>query len=330
MKRLEGLDALRGIAALLVAVGHAYRMAGIEIFFLQHYLVVDFFFLLSGFVMAMSADTSDPARFIVSRWRRLWLPMAAGAVMGLVVAHVADGDSLQAAALPFIAAVMLIPYGGGTFPLNPPAWSITFELVANAVHALFLGRARNLFLVAIVAGSALLIAASSDTMDIGWEDTLWLAAPRVLMTYCLGMLIYRLNGTTARLHWTVAAAGLPAMVLLASTWPGRTEIVFVLAFTPMVLLAGLGWQPAWGRILGAFSFPLYALHWNVERAMLKADFGPEAMFCASLAAVFIIGLLIDRRCRSALRDFVGTATPNTSRRERYSPQMLPEHAQSGD
>ena len=70
--RLLGLDALRGIAAIMVVMFHlGLPMMG-------SHLAVDFFFMLSGFVMARTYDerlqtgAMSPLAFMIKRYRRLW------------------------------------------------------------------------------------------------------------------------------------------------------------------------------------------------------------------------------------------------------------------
>ena len=78
---------MRGIAAIAVMLTHAQgKFSGIE-GFSRAYLLVDFFFLLSGFVLGLAADPQLRAgmgceRFMRARWRRLWPMIAIGALLG--------------------------------------------------------------------------------------------------------------------------------------------------------------------------------------------------------------------------------------------------------
>ncbi|RWH17217.1 acyltransferase family protein, partial [Mesorhizobium sp.] len=79
--RLYGLDALRGVAALAVALhhfAHAYHLPPLPI---NPFLAVDLFFILSGFVMARTYEGRlrnglTTVRFIGLRYRRLFMPLA--------------------------------------------------------------------------------------------------------------------------------------------------------------------------------------------------------------------------------------------------------------
>ena len=54
--RLGGLDQLRGVAALLVLGYHIWTEFNVGPIFRRSYLAVDFFFMLSGFVMARTYE----------------------------------------------------------------------------------------------------------------------------------------------------------------------------------------------------------------------------------------------------------------------------------
>ena len=89
MSRLSGLDALRGVAAIMVVLLHVNHLAGDAGWFTAGYLAVDLFFMLSGYVLARTFDRrleSDLSAmdFLVIRLRRLWPVMAVGALLGLV------------------------------------------------------------------------------------------------------------------------------------------------------------------------------------------------------------------------------------------------------
>ncbi|MBV1689353.1 hypothetical protein KRR38_17160 [Novosphingobium sp. G106] len=105
--------------------------------------MADFFFLLPGYVMARTfeermKDDLTAVGFVIVRFRGLWPPAAAGYLIGAATLLGTLGTSFIAAIM--IPAILLVPIPTrlGTFPLNAPAWSINFEILANAGHALFL------------------------------------------------------------------------------------------------------------------------------------------------------------------------------------------------
>jgi peptidoglycan/LPS O-acetylase OafA/YrhL len=152
-ERLPQLDALRAIAAVFVLLFHYDTAFGGLTLFQHSQLAVDFFFLLSGFVLSAGVergcyDLVSGAGFIIERIGRLWPMMAAGSIIGLA-ATVFDGASFASGST-LLLALLFIP--GRTpreaiFPLNGAQWSLLFELIANAAHALILWRLRTRMLL---------------------------------------------------------------------------------------------------------------------------------------------------------------------------------------
>ena len=182
------LDALRGVAALIVLYYHCFECFGYEIaegtgLFTQHcdhgYLAVDFFFLLSGFVIAYAYDdrrTMTFGTFARRRLIRLHPMVVAGAVIGLVC-YLADGGTNWSGqvvqpgyvALAFAMTLVMLPVapGWGTdvrgnnemFPLNGPQWSLFFEYIGNILYALLLRRLPTKALAVVVAATGIALGA---------------------------------------------------------------------------------------------------------------------------------------------------------------------------
>lgn len=156
--RLAGLDALRGIAALLVMGLHANAVFhGLEPFS-KGYLGVDFFLMLSGFLMARIteprlADGMAPQQFMVARYKRFWGMVALGSLIGLPYLWVRSGAEWWPFLPALIANFALLPWPVANllFALNIPAWTIFAELVANAAHVFALRRLPNTALAALTA-----------------------------------------------------------------------------------------------------------------------------------------------------------------------------------
>lgn len=132
-ERLGGLDMLRGVAALSVAFLHVpLAFPAVDTPFTKAYLAVDFFFMLSGFVLTRTyqprfAAGLGAARFMSLRFKRLWPTIAVGAVFGLISAI--GAYTPEKLALLFAMNLALVPYifGGGkaaVFPLNGAFWSV--------------------------------------------------------------------------------------------------------------------------------------------------------------------------------------------------------------
>ena len=180
--RYEILDGLRGIAAVLVVFFHMLETysAGPAYQIINHgYLAVDFFFLLSGFVIGYAYD---------DRWDRLTLwgffkrrlvrlqPMVImGTVIGACLYFFGEGGFPLIGQVPgwkvllaFVMGCLMIPCGmkmdirgwGETNSFNGPNWSLTWEYLANILYAVVLRRLSKVVL------AVLAIAAAFCTLDI--------------------------------------------------------------------------------------------------------------------------------------------------------------------
>lgn len=268
------LDGLRGVAAFLVVFHHISvnwprPLAG-------GFIAVDFFFVLSGFVMSQAYDERfrqglTVRQFVHIRLRRLVPTMWAGIVVGFIyfcfrVHDVAAGLFLAAAAFAFIP---LIGAQAGIYPLDGVQWSLFFELVANVLHASIfrlLGE-RVLAVIAFLALTTFTIGSYSvgSTAVGDTTATFVLGFPRVVFGYVTGMLLYR-SRLRQSLPYLPAAVPIVAlvMIIMAVSWQLAwwSEMLAVIAM-PLVVLAGtraMTAAPEFCDRLGRLSFPVYAVH----------------------------------------------------------------------
>ena len=279
--RLPLLDGLRGIAALGVLAFHLPGFFHIPQMLPKAYLFVDFFFLLSGFVLtpviaARRASGVSATAFFVSRIRRFWPLAAVGTVLSALVFSTnpsfPDVFPKLALALAFIPAVFL---SHALFPLNVVQWSLFWELVANGAHARWWDRwaDRALWMMVVLCGAihgaAIVLI---GTGDIGAHFDYWyLAIPRVAFAYGIGMLVARhFTGAKAvsapqwflRGSLPVVAVALLPLTGDALLW---VEVGVVLFLFPIAFrwIASAMPEERWHRALsglGRISFPLYAVH----------------------------------------------------------------------
>ena len=310
--RLSGLEAVRGVAALMVAWEHAGMFGGYRTpasaLYDMGFLAVDLFFLLSGFVLARTYEHRMPGAvtFLCKRFARLWLPVAAGVMLGACY-YALVGTPADEMALHLALGLAILPLVGGAIMFNPPAWSIFFELFANFAHALALKRLSNKALGGIVALCAAVLMGSMDAkgINVGFNEYWWMGIPRVIMSYALGILIWRLNGDRAMVPGGVVWPMMAVYALVVALFPhwlgGGAQLAFVLLVNPLVLLASLGMKDSRAAVmLGAYSFPLYALHYPAQMLASSAGADWAGALVASLAISLGIGLLIDPRFRAAL------------------------------
>jgi len=315
--RLPGLDALRAIAALCVVVMHTSAIwPGAPRTMGPAYLAVDFFFLLSGFVMArtyegrMSAGAIGAGAFMTLRYRRLWPTMAIGAAASLPFLYrdVSEPARFLGAALPNL---LLLPtfVTKELFSLNTPAWSIFFELAANLVHVLVLHRLGQRALGAIVAVFGAAVAACAfhfGNLDLGSQSVNMVGGfARVGFSYGLGVLLWRAHRDRApiRVPRVLALIAMPLLFAGITAWQRegwRFDLGFVLIGGPLLLWGGLrlardAGARAQGLCMaaGALSFPLYAVHYPVllgaEAAGLARGWGPVAAVAAAALVAWVTG-----------------------------------------
>ncbi len=276
--RMAGLEALRGIAAFSVMLLHIPAIFhGPPPVFGKGYLGVDLFFMLSGFVMTrgfeakMAAGISLPG-FIRDRYIRMWPIMAVGGLIGLPLLWLRTPDHIQFGLIA-LANFLLLPvsFQRETFPLNVPAWTIFFILLGNLVHGLGLYRLSQRALVIAIAGCAVLlaiVASHAGSLDVGARpENLIYGIPRLLLSYLIGIGLSRAwrEKPIIFVPPIIGLAGMP--VLVAAAWRlGISSWVFDLAFVTLacpLLIAGCMNLTSGARLagfVGAWSFPLYAIH----------------------------------------------------------------------
>lgn len=229
----ELLDGLRGVAAVLVLFYHVFEgfsFAEITngdgdgiIRTLNHgHIAVDFFFILSGFVLSYAYDDRwekmNTWQFFKRRLIRLHPMLVMGAVIGVISFTFVGFEKWDGVAAPvgwvmiamlltmfLIPAVPGVPYevrgNGEMFPLNGPAWSLFFEYVGNVLYALVIRRLSTKLLAILAVALGYLHAwffvgnvSGYDIVGVGWtidEVNFWGGLVRMLFPFTVGMLLAR-------------------------------------------------------------------------------------------------------------------------------------------
>lgn len=220
------LDGLRGVAALMVVIyhifeGYAFAGGGIIESLNHGYLAVDFFFILSGFVVGYAYDdrlgkSMKTKDFLKRRLIRLHPMVIMGAVLGAATFCIQgstqwDGTeiSISLVMLSMLCAMLFIlAIPGGCyeirgnremFPLNGPSWSLFFEYIGNILYALFVRRLSTKLLTAIVVSLcigytafAVFDASGYGNMGVGWtlDSINFLGGMlRMLFPFSMGLLL---------------------------------------------------------------------------------------------------------------------------------------------
>lgn len=317
--RLSQLDGLRGIAAIIIMLYHMDAVFHVGRWFSRGYLMVDLFFLLSGFVIAVSTEKKLNAgigalAFTKARFVRLWPLVAVGAVVAGAYHLIAGSAGPAQIALALALDLAMIPTLSGAGPfyrLNGPQWTLFYELVVNFVHALLLRRVptRWLPVIAALCGAALFWTVrkhGADTMGVNaltWQ-TWYMPLPRVAWPYVLGVWlgrIYRDGARTPALPWWLALA-LPVVgMALVPSLPftrANGDLIVALVFLPIVMwLVAMSRPPQWLMPkldwLGAFSLPLYCVHLTILVSFEHLGRTP-AIMAAAVLACFVVSYVFFR------------------------------------
>ena len=199
--RYEILDGLRGVAAMVVVAFHmfeCYSPGPLEQIINHGYLAVDFFFALSGFVIAYAYDDRWDRMTLWEFFKRRIVRLHPMAVFGTLLCacffylgttttftKIAD-TSWQMFLLMILWCCTLIPVPpscdirgwNATNPINDPTWTLQFEYLANIVYALVIRRFSKLLLVI----SCLIAAFFTVTLTMN-IDLFGLLEPRSYAAY---------------------------------------------------------------------------------------------------------------------------------------------------
>lgn len=314
--RFSALDGLRGFAAMGIVVYHGVDLIGLRA--ASGYLAVDFFFCLSGFVIAAAYEQrllagEKLSRFVVARLTRLYPVYLLGMAVGLFYAVTTlswRGTNVEP--LNFVGSLALglvfLPsppdlvqsFSTRTFPFAIQAWSLFYELAANLFYAAtvgFLTTARLVLILLLTLPFLVHAAFSFGSLDLGAE---WITMPagfaRSFFSFFAGVLVFRLRPRGLVLPaWS---AWVCVIVLLAVLYvaPGSAGlraaydlIVAILVFPALTLAASCVSEGPRNRAIfsfaGAASYPLYILHGAFLMTM-RLVFGIFGLSAGDMSHVF--------------------------------------------
>ncbi|MDB4873394.1 MAG: acyltransferase [Gemmatimonadales bacterium] len=219
------LDGLRGVASVLVIIFHVLEtFTGGNKFvqIINHgYLAVDFFFLLSGFVVAYAYDDRwgkmTAWDFYKRRLVRLQPMVIMGSIIGAALFYFQISPAMpNIAGTPFWEVLVIMIIGATLIPvplsmdirgwqemhpLNGPAWSLFFEYIANILYAVLVRRFSKTVLSVFVTLAAFmliqyLVTSKSGDLIGGWSlnsEQLYIGFTRVLFPFFGGVLLCRIG-----------------------------------------------------------------------------------------------------------------------------------------
>ncbi|PVM84621.1 acyltransferase family protein [Caulobacter endophyticus] len=292
------LDGLRGVAALMVVAFHlfeAYSGGSPHKQIINHgYLAVDFFFLLSGFVVAYAYDDRWGAQgagmsqrqFYKRRLVRLQPMIVIGGLIGaalLAFQHSPMFPKLETVTAWQVTGVLLLSFvmipllpsaeirgWGEIYPLNGPQWSLFYEYVANILYAVGLRKLPIRWLAVLVAISALalvglLVLGPRGDVIGGWAldaKGVQIGLTRVMFPFFAGVLLMRL-GRRIKIRHGFALCSLLLVIALAlprfggpeRLWVnGLYEAACVILLFPLIVAIGAGEKDVEGPSLRVARF----------------------------------------------------------------------------
>lgn len=252
----ELLNGLRGVAAIMVIWYHIFEgfaTGPIDQRFNHGYLAVDFFFILSGFVIGYAYDDRwgrmSIKDFFKRRLIRLHPMVIMGAVLGTITFYIQgsqqwDGTPVSLSMLMFalLLNLFLIPTvpgsatevrgNGEMYPLNGPSWTLFFEYIGNILYALFLRRLSTKALTILTASTAIGLAAYAvcnlsgyGHLGVGWsmaDNNLLGGFLRLLFSFSIGLLMSRVF-KPAQVRGVFWICSISIVVLLSIPYIGSGE-----------------------------------------------------------------------------------------------------------
>jgi peptidoglycan/LPS O-acetylase OafA/YrhL len=271
------LDGLRGVAALTVVAFHlceAHATSHKDQIINHGYLAVDFFFLLSGFVIGYAYDDRWGRLTVGGFFKRRLVRLQPMVVLGMLIGagfFYFQESALWPAIGPtpgwkmllvMLIGCLMVPVPVSldirgwheTYPLNGPGWSLFFEYVANVLYATVVRRFSNValgVLVVLSAGALLHLAVTSPEGDVigGWSlepRQLHIGFARMMYPFFAGLLLFRLarlRSVANAFGWcslaVVAVLAMPRIGSPAQLWQnGLYDSLSIILVFPLIIFFG--------------------------------------------------------------------------------------------
>jgi len=312
----EILNGLRGVAAVMVVAFHvvvdsyAENSQFIRDNILSHaYMAVDFFFMLSGFVIGYAYDDRwekmSAGNFIKRRIFRLHPMVIFGTLLGLILFYFGASTifplirdvPLWKVLLFAVMGMLLIPATPKMdirgwkemYTLDAPIWSLFYEYIANILYALFIRRFSKIalaILVTIAAGATCYLTLTNGDVIGGWEFSSHTWSSLLLVAV---LVVPRIGGDE-------------------NIWMnGLYEAIVIIIVFPIIVLMGAGgdvkgkYTVKACKLLGDISYPVYLVNYPlcyIHIGWLRlSDTGTETKYTFAQvwwvsASVFVASILI--------------------------------------
>jgi peptidoglycan/LPS O-acetylase OafA/YrhL len=318
-RKYANLDAIRGIAAILIFFRHAPALFTSPEF-RQSYLAVDLFFAMSGFVVAnayeerLLSGSLSFVSFLKLRLIRLFPLYLLGTLIGIFEHFALEPSSnheglrsaVSTASFALLPLLMLPSRAKPLYPVNNPAWSLLYEIVANSLYARAIKNVSFAILVIVISCSAVVISVYSVIhrgMDTGWNLSAWyVALGRVAFSFSVGVLLHRVKMSIPRESASLSAITLAGATLLLcidvpANWAGVAAAAEIVMAVPLVVYMATSFEPppfiapAFEQ-LGRVSYGLYIIHVPVLLTISKLPMNEGRIYGSFALAIFLAAILI--------------------------------------
>jgi peptidoglycan/LPS O-acetylase OafA/YrhL len=304
--RLEGLDALRGIAAIMVVLFHYtydYQQhfghtAELPLYFSIGKYGVELFFMISGYVILMTLDrTRSIGNFAFARFSRLYPAYWCAVATTFVVASLVGMPTWRVDFATFAINLSMLQEFFGVRHVDGVYWTLHAELrfyvlIAAVVWA---GLRRHLILIFVA-----LVLFDGVARYLDWPRSvpgLWRLYVLIPLEY-LGLFLIGVVLYESRKDWKLAYVPVLAACVIVASMPHGAYRQLMLSACAAVVFVAIRWNSKlWTMIpglsfLGSISYPLYLVHAVIGIAVihrLERDGVPPL---AAIAAAMTVALAL--------------------------------------
>ena len=296
----EILNGLRGVAAIMVVAFHVCEAYPTNYIY-RAYMAVDFFFMLSGFVIGYAYDDRwgkmSVGNFLKRRLFRLHPMVIFGTLLGVILFYfgastifpIIKDVPVWKLLLYAMMGMLLIPTTPKMdirgwkemYTLDAPIWSLFFEYIANILYALFIRRFSKIalaILVTLAAGATCYLTLTNGDVIGGWEFSghhLHIGFTRLIFPFFAGLLLFRIGKKIhIRQAFTWSSLLLAAVLIVPriggdeNIWMnGLYEAIVIIIVFPIIVLMGAGGEvkdkltAKVCKFLGDISYPVYLVNY---------------------------------------------------------------------
>ena len=281
MKKLEWIEVMRGLAAIWVLLHHAQLAVNAFVgvapsrLIANGHLGVDFFFVLSGFIIALSCERmilkgTGFSRYAEARLLRIYVPYLPIGITMLALYSMAPSLSEGGRSLSRLTSFTLLPAN------DPPALSVAWTLVHEMLfYTLFsiIFLSRRVLAVILLVWMLIILSVNFCNGELSRFSSYFLSP--INLCFILGAVTYYAtnNGVRHKIGWGALVLGTILIISQASSQEPQ-RIALAIGFAALIVAAAsdiaLNISPNRYLItLGAASYSIYLIHNPIESVAVR-------------------------------------------------------------